>query len=403
MFTKKSLAISCSLITLSTSVDALAQEIEWSIETGLGYETNVYHAPDHDYIDYYANPLATVNNTFPDEVASFFTPIEVDAAIRNKAYDNADFVAGIEFDTDLMLNSDADDATRTNVDIDLGFDIELVDWKFSKKKNDYIKKRRGNAYAGIFMSVHDQVYVDHDSGLPKESGGIDLSDRYSYQSFGLKADYERKIGKTKYLAGFVYEDLNYDKPLTIEYDHIFINMELGIKHDFTKSTDLKAIYGYYVRDYSVREARNAADASLSNTLLEYTYNTIELELGHRFSKQLKTYFEIKNTERTDEFEGYNNYSRMDVSIRARYKYSNKTKIRAKIRSTTVDYDNAFNFEDNTQGNKENSSADLDFKVEHQWAKHKTYFVELDYTDRVSTDDRYDYTNNMIMLGAKWEY
>ena len=78
-------------------------------------------------------------------------------------------------------------------------------------------------------------------------------------------------------------------------------------------------------------------------------------------------------------------------------------MRAKIKSSQIDYKNAYNFEDQTRGDKENSGMDITVKVEHQWAKHKTYFVELDYTDRVSTDDRYDYTNNMIMLGAKWEY
>ena len=54
IFKRKALAISCSLFTLSTTMPVSAQEVEWSIETGLGYESNVYHAPDHDYEDLFS-------------------------------------------------------------------------------------------------------------------------------------------------------------------------------------------------------------------------------------------------------------------------------------------------------------------------------------------------------------
>ena len=198
----------------------------------------------------------------------------------------------------------------------------------------------------------------------------------------------------------------WDTPQTgAEYDHVFNKLEIGLKRDFTKATDIKVAYSYYVRDYSNRYSRDVVTGTYSsaNDLLKYTYNTFELRLGHRFTKRLKTYFDIKNTTRTDEFEGYNDYSRLDISIRARYKYSDKTKIRAKIKSSEIDYENAYNFEDQIRGDKETSGMDITVKVEHEWAKHKTYYVELDYTDRESTDDRYDYTNNVVMLGAKWDY
>ncbi len=408
LFKKKTLAVSCSLFVISGAASVSAQEVEWSVETGLGYETNVYHAPDHDYIDTALPSTRPAGIAVsPEEISSFFIPVEAEVNIRNKVYDNADFVAGLGFDTDVMLNSDADDATRTNVKFDLGFDYELVKWKFSKKKNDYIKRKRGDAYIGAFFSTHDNVYVDRDTGEPKTtSGGIDISDKYSYQSFGLKGDYERKVGKFEYLFGFIYKDLNYDTPLSgDEYDHIYNKFEFGIKRDFTKATDLKAIYRYSVRDYSDRRSRDLLTGTYSsaNDLVKYTYNAFLLKLTHRFDKKFKASFAIENTDRTDEFEGYNDYSRLDMSLRARYKYSSATKIRGKIAYSTTDYANAYNFDDATRGNKENSGLDLKIKVEQEMNKNKLYYIELDYTDRESTDDRYDYTNNIIMLGAKWKY
>lgn len=405
---KNSLTVGCSLLLISTTSSVSAEEIEWSIETGVGYETNVYHAPDHDYIDTAlpsTRPLGVAVS--PEEISSFFIPLEAEIKIRNKVYDNADFVTKLDFDTDVMLNSDADDATRTNVKFDLGFDYDLVKWKFSKKKNDYVKRKKGDAYLGAFFTTHDNVYVDRDTGVPKTtSGGIDISDKYSYQSFGLKGDYERKVGDFDYLVGYVYKDLNYDTPLSgDEYDHTYNKLELGIKHDFTKATAFKAIYSYSVRDYSDRRSRDLLTGTYSsvNDLVKYTYNAFELKLTHRFDKKFKTSFSLESTDRTDEFEGYNDYSRLDMTLRARFKYSDKTKLRGKISTSATDYANAYNFDDASRGIKENSGLDLNFKVEHEMNKNKLYYVELDYTDRESTDDRYDYTNNIIMLGAKWEY
>lgn len=404
IFKRKALAISCSLFTLSTTMPVSAQEVEWSIETGLGYESNVYHAPDHDYEDFFPTPSVIVT---PEEIGSFFIPVEAQVAIRNKVYDNTDFVAGLDFDTDVMLNSDADDATRTEVRLDLGFDYDLIEWKYSKKKKDYIKKDRGNAYLGAFFSSHSQVYVDRDTGLPKTLGIEDVSDKYSYQSVGVEGDYKRKVGKYTYYIDFTYQDLNYEAPPVgagSEYDHKFTELGFDVKRDFSKAVDLKIGYIYSARDYSDRNSRNLqGQLFASSPFLKYTYNSIEATVSHKISKKLKTYYKYVLTQRTDEHLGYNDYARNEISVRVRYKYTGKTKVRTKLAYSTTDYDRAYDFENDTLGIKENSGADLDVKVEHEVNKHKLYYVELNYTDRVSTDDRYDYTNNVIMLGAKWEY
>lgn len=385
------------------SVPVLAQEMNWSIETGLGYESNVFHAPDHDYID------TALPSTRPAGVAvtpvekdGMFIPVDVQVDLINKIDNSRNFVTGIGLDTKLMLDSDLSDATATNVDLDLGVEYLLTKTIKSKKI-----KKAGNAYIGAFVSTHSQVYVDRDSGLPKTSGGTDLSDKYSYQSAGLKATYDRSIRKMWYMAGFVYENLNYEAPASgAEYDHNLTKIELGAAREFSKTTDLKFKYSHALRDYSKRYARDAATGtydSALNDLLEYTYDKFGLSLAHKVTNDFKLYFDVNNTARSDAFEAYNDYSKTDFSIRARYKYSDSTKIRTKIQTSSTEYDNAYNFDDNTRGSKENAGFDFDFKIEHKWHKNKLYYVELNHTDRTSTDDRYDYTDNEITLGAKWEY
>lgn len=409
VFRKTEILLCCSVLALFQANAATAQEMNWSVETGVGYETNIYHAPDHDYIDT-ALPSTRPGGiaVSPTEISSMFIPVDVSAGIKNKIYDNAGFIAEIDFDTDLILSSEAEDAARTNVNLDVGVDYELIDWKFSKKKKDHIRKKRGNAYIGAFISTHDQIYVDRDTGVPKTTftGNVDISDKYSFQSIGVKGDYERKVGKIRYLIGFTFEDLNYEKPLSgAEYDHEYQKLELGLRRKFYKSSDMKLIYAYSHRDYSDRHARDLATGTYSsaNELLEYTYNTVKLSVGHKFKNGLKTNLDIKSVAREDGFEAYNDYSKLEYAIRVRYKYSDKTKIRAKLKKFDIDYDNAYNFEDVSRGEKESSGTDLSFKVVHNMNKNKSYYIELDLVDRKSTDDRYDYTNNMVLIGAKWEY
>ena len=389
------------------SMPVLAQDMSWSIETGLGYETNVFHAPDHDYVDSSLPSLTpwAINGAqiSPVEKDGLFVPVDVQVDIKNKITDSSNFISGFGLDTKVMLDSDLSDATATNVDLELGYESIFT-------KNMKIKKNKkvGKAYIGAFVSTHSQVYVDRDSGLPKTTtGGTSLSDKYSYQSVGLKGDYKRNVRKMNYMAGFVYENLNYDTPGSgAEYDHTLNKIELGVGREFSKSTDLKFKYSHSVRDYTKRYSRDATTGTYSSTLndlLEYTYDRFTLSLAHKVTDDLKLYVDAANTVRTDAFEAYNDYSKTDFSVRARYYYSDKTKVRAKIKTSSTDYDNAFNFDDSTRGIKENAGLDVDLKFEHEWNKNKIYYIELNHTDRESTDDRYDYTDDVVMIGAKWEH
>lgn len=386
------------------SLPVLGQDINWSIETGLGYESNVFHAPDHAYVDTALPSTRPAGIAItPIEKDGMFVPIDVEVDMENKITDTSSFITAFGLDTQFMLDSDLSDASQTNVDLDLGFDYLLTKTMKSKKI-----KKAGNAYIGAFVSTHNQVYVDRDSGLPKTTtGGTSLTEKYSYQSVGLKAKYDRSVGKMWYMAGFVHENLNYEAPASgAEYDHTLNKIEFGIGRELTKSTDLKFDYSHAIRDYSKRYSRDAATGTYSSTLndlLNYTYDDFGLTLAHKVSDDLKLYLAMGNTTRTDAFEAYNDYSKTDFSVRARYKYSDKTKIRAKIKSSSTTYDNAYNFDDVTRGSKENSGFDLDLKVSHEWTKNKVYYVELNHTDRKSTDDRYDYTDEVVMIGAEWVY
>jgi hypothetical protein len=384
--------------TLTCGVTGAAEEtatttVAWSIETGLGYETNAYHAPDHSYADYYADPTgATIVN--PTEEAGLFIPLKITAQMANPIAAQTDLVAGYKFSGYYFPESTLNDASSTDHEVRVGADSKLG--KGGKK---------GKAYAGLFVRSHDKVYVDRDSGDPKtSSGGLDVSNRYSYQSFGLEGDYERSLSR-KNAVGVkaAYESLDYARPdAWSEYDHTYTMLGAYWNHRLAKGTKLKLGVTSETRDYKYRSSYDASGA-LVGPLLAYTFMGYDIGISHRFSDRTVAYLDYELLARSDNNVGYNDMDQSKVKLRLIHDLNEKLILRAKVTLTERDYPNAFNFEDPTQGSKSASATDVQLRGEYQYTDNKTYYLELEQNRHDNTDDRYQYNNSAIMLGAKWEF
>jgi len=370
-------------------------DVSWSIETGLGYETNAYHAPDHSYADYYADPTgATIIN--PVEQDGFFIPLNVKVELSNPLTKGIDLVGDYRLYSTFHPDSALQDANSTTHKLSVGGNFHLG--KTGKE---------GKAYAGVFVHSQDKVYVDRDSGEPKLSAaGIDVSNRYTYTSFGVEGEYEHKItaGDNVGVAA-TYEDLNYSDPVVwTQYDHVYTMLRAYWEHKFATSTKLTLGATSEVRDYSARHAYDANGTLLaSNPLLTYTYTGYDVGVRHRFTDSTIVYFDYDMTQRRDSNVGYNDMDETRYKVRVIHDLNDKTRLRAKLAYLDRNYLNAFNFEDPTRGSKSSSGTDIELRGEYAWNKHKTYYLELAQNSRDNTDDRYQYLNNTVMLGAKWEY
>lgn len=385
---------------LASSVVAAAEtssniETEWSIESGIGYETNAYHAPDHDYIDYYADPAGTITVT-PEEQAGVFIPLKVKTQLVKPIDDQVSLLTKYRFSGYYFPESALNDAGSTDHELNLGADFKLGD-----------KGKKGEAYAGMFVRSHDKVYVDRDSGYPKTSiAGEDVSNRYTYKSFGFEGQYERKISRNDSVGiEAVLENLDYEDPVAWnQYDHTHLSLGAYLEHRLSRRTKLSGGVTTEVRDYSERHAYSANGSLLtSNPLLTYQYMVYELGIRHRFNDSTVTYLDYELAQRRDNHVGYNDMDQNSFKVRVIHDLNERLRMRAKVRVYDRDYANAFNFEDPAQGIKSSSALDVQLRGEYQWNKHKSYYLELDQHSRDNTDDRYQYNNSVMMLGAKWEY
>ncbi len=370
-------------------------QFNWSIETGLGYETNAYHAPDHSYADYYADAtgLTIVN---PEEQGGLFIPIKVKTEMTNPLSTTTDLVVDYRFSGYFFPDAALSDASSTDHEVNLGAASKL-----GKKGN------KGKAYAGLFVRSHDKVYVDRDSGDPKtSSAGVDVSNRYTYTSFGVEGDYDRKLSRKNSVGvKATYAKLDYNDPVAwSQYDHTYTLLGIYGEHRLSKTTKFTLGLNSEKRDYSERRAYDINGSLLaSNPNLAYRYTVYDLGMRHRFSDSTVGYIDYEMLKRSDSNVGYNDMNKTTIKVRLIHDLNEKLRLRARVAVTNSDYANAYNFEDPTQGNKSASGTDLKLRGEYKHNDNKLYYVELEQNRRDNSDDRYQYNNSAVMLGAKWEF
>ena len=373
-----------------------ATTVTWSIETGLGYESNAYHAPDHSYIDWYADPSGLLPPVKPEEQAGIFIPLKIDAAMANPIAAQTDLVATYKFSGFYFPDSALNDASSTDHQVSVGADSKLGQ-----------DGKQGKSYVGVFVRSHDKVYVDRDSGDPKTSAAaLDVSNRYSYQSFGVEGDYERKLSRKNSVGvKAAYETLDYATPdAWSEYDHTYTMLGAYWDHSLAKGTKLKLGVTSETRDYKYRHTFDATGTLLgSNPLLVYSYMGYDIGVRHRLSDSTVAYLDYEMLQRRDNHVGYNDMDQSQVKLRLIHDLNDQFRLRAKVALTDRDYLNAFNFEDPAQGSKSASAVDVQLRGEYSNSDNKTYYLELEQNSHDNTDDRYQYNNSSVLLGAKWEF
>lgn len=394
----KSVFIAVSMILASTGAAAAEVspvEFTWTIESGIGYETNAYRAPDHDYVDYSADPNGGVI-VQPQEQAGVFIPLKAKTQLMTPLSGNAMLNARYSFSGYYYPEDALNDASSTDHELNIGTDFTLG-------KNG----EKGKAYTGIFVRSHDKVYVDRDKGYPKTSAaGVDVSNRYTYKSFGIEGDYERKLSRRNSVGvKAVLESLDYEDPVVWnQYDHTYLMLGTYLEHRLSRKTNLSAGVSTELRDYSERHAYSADGRLLaSNPLLTYKYMIYELGLRHRFSANTVSYIDYEFLQRSDSHVGYNDMDQASFKVRVIHDLNDRMRLRLKAQYYDRDYPNAFSFEEPAQGIKSASGTDLQLRGEYRWNPNKTYYADFKQNSRDNSDDRYQYNNTALIIGAKWEY
>jgi hypothetical protein len=378
------------IATVAFSNPAMAEmSIPWSIETGLGYDSNPYRTPGSSYIDYAQTGNPLVN---PSVQSGFFLPVNAKAILSDEGQPESNFNSQYKLNMTKYLESGLKNADEYSHVFTLGKTLN---------KSEKVSAKSNNLYGEFELGINRKTYFERDDGTAKTTtGGSNISDRYNYLSYGFNIDYDARSGNIPYTVTAGVEQLDYDDPIgTTALDHTRLNLGIASEIRLSQSNTFKYAYEYANRSYSDRHARDSAGV-ITTQLLEYDYHAIDLTLRNRLNDNLVVYFDYRYKQRNDGNVGYNDSTTNTFKIRNIYKTSN-TRTRLALSYYTIDYANAFNYENPAQGDKSSDAFKIDVKNEFSYRGYQLW-VALEVKDKNSTDLRYQYDRYQASVGISLE-
>lgn len=377
-------------------VVAPATEVTWFASAGLGYDSNPYLAPSSSYVDYAALPSGSNPVVVPRVQSGFFVPLETELEATHLLNGDTRLRGSANLDGHVFLDSDLSKANVYNARLRAGPEFVL----------DRKGKIEDRVYAGVFIGKHRKVYFDRDSGTDKTTAaGADISQRYSYVGTGIEADYSHRTGAVGYGVNGKYARNDFEDPVVVsQLDHTFFQLGATLGFSIAPPTKLALAYDHSVRDYSDRHARNAQGVySNRNPMLVYTYNDVGMSLRQRLANDWVAHLDYDYSQREDGYVGYNDSNQHKYGARVLYR-SGRLNGRLALEHWIRDYPNAFAYDEVVPGIKKTyDGTNAKLKAEWERSKHVSFWSEATYVTQDSSDLRYAYDRNIVMVGMGWTY
>ncbi|MFZ2161448.1 MAG: hypothetical protein WAW02_04445 [Sideroxyarcus sp.] len=367
-------------------------KFSWQVETGLGYDSNVFRAHDSAYVDYAAIPTGSNPTVVPQKSSGFFVPYKARAEAE-KRHDLDGKLIGSATVSGRFYAGGLSKADEFGLQLNGGSEFDLG-------KNGAKPK----AYLGVLYVQQRKTYVDHDSGAEKTtSAGTDISNRYNYSAMGVEAEYRNKVGSFDYKVKTLYQLRDYDDPVVVsQMDHKYLMLGADVDYSLSKAIELQFSGTHSTRDYSDRHARRADGVySSANPLLKYTYDDLGVSLRNRAMEDWVYFVDYDFSKRVDGYVNYNDYTQQRFGGRLTYGQG-AIKGRASLHFWRRDYSHAYAYDIVGQPAMTYNGSDLKLKAEYAQTKALSYWAEAVIDRQISSDLRYDFDRMQIMAGVSWE-
>jgi tetratricopeptide (TPR) repeat protein len=366
-------------------------ELNIVLRTGGGTDSNPNRSPSEPYTDLAAPGAPTV---VPEPVPSSYSPVQgtIEYVLHNEAGDT-DFVVGYDIDADYYAQEFANDERSHR--LRMGANVLLGD----------TGTRRRFLTSQLFVVKHYERNYDPDNGVDRSIGDNELWQQYSYNSAGLQMDFAHTLGKWQWGLNALAEHRDYDTiPIVASWDTDLYMFKLRSAYSFSDRTSMRAVLHSYKREAIERQSRDI-DGTLLSTYppLDYSYQGLELGVTHRVLRWMSLDFSYLRLDRTDAFQGYENYTQDIVGVRAVMRAGTRWTISAGAVMRNYDYANAFAFNDPTADPMSLRDVGADLSLNVAVTKAFSIQVDLASTDVTSTDPRAAYTRQRSLIAATWRY
>ena len=248
------------------------------------------------------------------------------------------------------------------------------------------------------------MYSSHNGGIRNVSG-IDIDNRMNYLRYGPELTLRQSFSRLAIGAKIKGQLWNYEEQVVVpEYDHEYFLLNLYGQYKFTKSSLLRITLEGYSRRFGDRPAYDLdGQQRIGNPNIRYDYYSLELTARQRVLNSLWFGFNVKRTERVDQYVGYNDYTRDSFGAEIHWSPTDRFDLEASGDYRLYNYSNAFAFNEPIVGRKTQESARARIIGTFQMKRHLSLFGEARYRETVSNDTRIQYERNQFVIGIRWEH
>lgn len=365
-------------------------DFELRAQVGYGYDDNVFRSPDQPYVDFADSNEPVVT---PELQSGGFVPVSLSAKYLVNSLPFEGFYGAYRLAGRYYHDEELDNANEYLHELSFG--------------SEHLRKegsRERRVHSAFKIAQHDEVYYDPDDGAARDVDGTVVDDRMDYLRYGpelsLRQSHE-KISVGLHAKGQLWD---YDETEVLpEYDHEYFLVSVYGQYKFTHTSLLRITADVYSRRFGDRPSHDLdGQQRIGNPSIRYDYVALALRARQRISDNMWFGFDVKRTERTDQYVGYNDYSRDSYGVEFHWRPSHRWDFEASGVYRLYDYPNAFAFHDPNLSSKTHESLDIDAISSFRMTRRLSLVAEVQYRETVSNDIRIQYDRLQYSLGIRWE-
>lgn len=360
-----------------------------SAYVGYGSNDNVYRAPSETYQDL-ADPTTPI--VTPEIFSGGFIPFDVRVKYSINSYLLESFYAAYRITGRLYQDEEIENADEYSHELSFG--------------SSYVKEtedRSRRVFSAFTVAQHEETYFDPDDGSEREVNNVLIGDRLSYKRYGPEFAWVQAFRKFALGLRVKGQLWNYDNTSAApEYDHEYFVFGAHAQYSFTETALVRLTVDKYSRRYSDRPSFDLnGDQLVTAPDARYDYLAIGASARQRITSRMWFGFNLERTERTDQYVGYNDYTRDEFGFDFRWTPTNRLSLELATSYRNYDYPNAFAFHNPAGGIKSLEVIRGNLAGEFRITQRLSVNIEADYRDSSSSDTRINYDRTWFTLGFTW--
>ena len=367
-------------------------DLELRVRLSYGHDSNIFRSPDQPYIDGSDPNLPVVT---PVVTSGAFVPLSLSAKYMINSLPFEGFYGAYRLAGRYYVDELNENGNEFLHQISFGSEYE---------RRDDEKNRERRVRGAFKVAQRDEIYYDPDNGLPRDVDGVDVSDRMNYLRYGPELS-ARQSGEHLSIGLNIKGQIwDYKETEVLpEYDHEYFLFSLYGQYKFTPTSLLRITAEYYSRRFGDRPSYDLdGNQGIGNPTIRYDYASLALRARQRITDFMWFGFDVERTQRTDQYVGYNDYTRDSFGIEFHWNIGPRFDIEASGIYRLYDYPNAFAFHNPVAGPKTQESLDAAFIASYRITRSWSIVAEARQREVVSNDIRIQYDRTQYVLGVRWE-